>query len=102
MHVLATLHHDGTHTEFYQPQRSKESGRTLTHHNGMGLVRHIGIMCGDIGFVFGHLVDVHPHLEIDVDGTLTGIDGPFEHTHMAHRTGINALLVCQIADDGLF
>ena len=45
-----------------------------------------------IGIIFRHLIDIDTHLQVDKDGTLTGIDTFPENTQMADGTNVKALL----------
>lgn len=77
-HILASLQHDRTITQFYQAQGSKETARSLTHNDNSRSAAHIRIFGMDILVVLRKFVDISTHLQVDEDGALTGIDASLQ------------------------
>ncbi len=102
MHALAALHHDGSDAQFDESQCREQSARTGTHHHRLRLVLHIRIVRPHKLVILRQLVHIRPHLQVHVDGALTGVDAPFQHPHRRHMLRRQSLLLKQEPLDGLF
>ena len=99
--ILSSFYYDGAEAKFYQAQGRKQSARTGTHHDDLGLSFHIVIYGACELLVLWKFVDVKPYLQIDVDGALTGIDASFQHTNRLDGTCIDSLVLTDEQLDAL-
>ena len=88
--ILSTFQNDGTEAQLYQFQGGKESAGARPYDDDLLTVAHIGIFGMNIGVIGRLLIDIGTHLEIDEDGTLTGIDAAFQHPHMTEGTHVKS------------
>ena len=98
-HILATLQHHRSVTQFDEFEGSKETARSLSHHDDTRLTAHVGIFRMDILVVLRKLIDIGTHLEIDKDGALAGIDASLEYPHLVECSHIQPLFLGEIALD---
>ena len=93
-HVLATLKHNGLHTQFDEPQRGKESSRPCSHHNGLTVAFDTLILDGWHEIVVLHgLVDIGTHLEVDHHPLLARVDRALDDAHSTQAASHDALLL---------
>ena len=98
-HILATLQNHRSVTQFDEFEGSKETARSLSHHDDTRLTAHVGIFRMDILIVLRKLIDIGTHLEIDKDGALAGIDASLEYSHLVECSHIQPLFLGEIALD---
>ena len=98
---LAALHYYRANAEFYKFQCSKQATRTCTHYHCLRATFHILILSVLILIVLRLFVDIHPHLQIDVDGALASIDASLQHSHCRHILHADALVFLQECLDAL-
>ena len=102
MHTLSALHHHRTHTQFYQSQGGKQSTRTCTHNDCLRASFHVRIVRLHIFIVLGQFIHIHPHFQVHIDGALTGINAPLQHTNRLYRSCRQSLLFLQEMLNSLF
>ena len=95
MHILTTFQDNGSQTQFYQSQGSKQATRTSTHHNDLWFIADIRIVHRDVFIILRLFVDIHAYFQIDKDGALTGIDAATQDAHTCYCTNIESVLICQ-------
>ena len=100
-HILSTLHHDWAIAQLYQTQGRKKSSGTGTHHNHTATTFHILIFRRHISLIRRLLVDVNPHLQVNVDGALTGINAFLQNAHPLDGAFIESFLAGHKAAHGL-
>ena len=95
MNILSTFQDNGTQTQFYQSQSSKQTTRASTNHNDLRLVADIRIIHRNVFVILRLFVNIHPNFQIDKDGALTGINAATQDAHTGHCTDIESVLICQ-------
>ena len=93
VHILAPLDDHGAHAALDQPQGGKQPPGACTYnHHLRGTGRQLVVDGVLIGIILRLLVDIHPHLEVDENGTLAGVDAALEHPHGLDGAGVDSLL----------
>ena len=79
VHILSPFQHDGAEAQFNQSEGSKESAWACTHDDDLPTVAHIGIVHMLIFVIGRQFVHIDTHLQVHIDGTLTGINTSLQY-----------------------
>ena len=98
-YILSALNDNRTKAMLYKAKGSKETCRSLTHHNNLLAIAHIRVFCHGICKVCRFLINVCTNGEVDIDLTLTRINATTDNTNSLDGTCINTFLFGNIIDD---
>jgi hypothetical protein len=101
MDILSPLQDDGTKAQLDEAQGGEESAGASTDNDNLRTVGHIMIGDGLEEVILDLLVDIHTEAKIDIDGTLTGIDGASQEPNAINALRVNAILFSQICHQAL-
>ena len=102
MNILASFQHDRANTQFNQSKGGKQTSRAGTYHNSSWFVAHILIVDGSEHIISWLFIDVNSQREVDIDGTLSGIDTPLEDADMVDMLRRKTLVCNKELLDALF